>query len=109
MSYESACEDLYNQRLAEKQQERDRRDNFRKSIIEKQNSKANNHVYPLAKSTSEVVDICFTMPDVLPDNEDKLKWLIFQNIEMMQKDVNKTKEAKENIKKIKAFIKSQMP
>ena len=107
MSYEKLCEELYNNRLAEKEAKELRRQQFRQSVIDRQLQERESKHHAKGDTSKKMeAEECFEMPEVLPDNIDKLKWLIFQNIEIIQKDTSKAKEAKENIKRIKAHIQS---
>lgn len=104
MSYEKLCEELYNERIAQKSQKELRRQKFRQSVIDRQLSGVSSKSKNSIKPHQMVYENYFVMPDTLPNDIDKLKWLIFQNIEIMQKEPVRTKEAKENIKAIKSHI-----
>jgi len=110
MSYESALSEMYAARLAAKQRKEKSRQSFRESIINKQNHAASlnsNRTYRHnAEVTQDVLDD-FKMPETLPCEEAKLKWLIFQNLELMRKCPGRVIEAKANIKKIKDFNSEQ--
>lgn len=102
MTYQQACEQLYEQRIAEKNAKEQRRNKFRQSVLDRQNKEAQYKKFIPETDIAEDTTYQFAMPETLPNDTDKLKWLIFQNIEMMQKHPEKTKEAKGNIKRIKA-------
>ena|ERR1700733_11306729 len=108
MSYEQACEQLYNERLSQKEKLMQARDKFRQQVLDRQNKNVQHNGVVKSEYKSEmVVDATFRMPDVLPANENQLKYLIFQNIELIQNNPARKAESQLNIKRIKAFINEQ--
>ena len=106
MSYELLCASLYEERLEKKKKLDQSRNRFRQSVLDRQNRIA---ASPSASKEDEVVsdqedEIAFVMPEILPSEERKLKWLIFQNLDMKKRFPDKAKEADGNIKRIKDFI-----
>lgn len=108
MSYQEACAQLYNDRIEQQRRLQEKRSAFRQSVLDRQNKKLQpDGTIKSAHKSEVVVDADFVMPDILPDNEDRLKWLIFQNIELIQNNPERKKEGQANIKRIKAFINEQ--
>lgn len=108
MSYESKLNDLYLQRMEDKTKKEESRQRFRQSILEKQNKKFKNKIDNISRIIEPLeMQSDFAMPDSLPNNENKLKYLIFQNLELIQKVPERKKEAQANIKSIKDFINEQ--
>jgi len=101
MSYANCCDELYRKRVE--------KENKRKNFIEARlashrDNVMTNHSYRVDKPIAPIDG--FVMPDILPSSLDALKWLIFQNIEAMNKNKDRTKECKDNIKKIKEHTKT---
>ncbi len=108
MTYEESCEQLYRARLEQKDRLQLSRDKFRQSVLDRQNKQA--HAGIRNENKSELaIDPAFIMPDTLPDDEAQLKWLIFQNLELISKVPERMKEAKENIKLIKTHQQTKKP
>lgn len=105
MSYESLCNQLYLDRLAAKTKKDKMRKEFRDMVLNRHIEKINKELQTVK---TEIVQINenFVMPDVLPTENDKLKWLIFQNIELIKNSPDRKQEAELNIKLIKQHIKS---
>lgn len=93
MSYESLCDELYQQRLAEKRERERKRAAFRQRVLDRQNGLS---VIVGAES--------FVMPDVLPENVEALKELVRLNLQMAHNQPEREKESKQNIKRIKKLL-----
>lgn len=107
MSYESLCQQLYEERLSIKKKQEEKSELFRQSILNRQNKNYQPNVssqHPNSATTKIDTDFDFIMPDILPNDEAKLKWLIFQNIELIQNNPDRKAEGQQNIKRIKVFI-----
>lgn len=108
MSYEQLCMKMYEERIERKSIQQNKRDRFRQSVLNKQNKAfqhTTNNIRCIIEEQGEKFNL--VMPEILPIDENKLKYLIFQNLELIQKVPERKKEAQLNIKRIKDFINEQ--